>query len=62
MSNSNYLYNSVGYDTFGDLTKWLSDKLKIASVTIEFISKKEPDVENVEKIILALFKINLICH
>lgn len=56
MKNSNYLTNTVGYDTFGDLTRWLSDKFRIASVTIEFENKKDTDLENVERIVLSLLK------
>ncbi|HOV14166.1 MAG TPA: DUF2817 domain-containing protein [Spirochaetota bacterium] len=62
MNCSEYIYDTVGYETFGDLTGWLSDKLGIASVTIEFKSKKISDLDNVEKIVRQLLKVDFLTN
>ncbi|OHD24827.1 MAG: hypothetical protein A2Y34_08315 [Spirochaetes bacterium GWC1_27_15] len=52
--NSTYFFNSVGYDANGDLTCWLSEKLKIASLTIEFKTKRKTEVSEIANIISGL--------
>jgi|GEM_PF-886774 len=54
--NSDYVNDSLGYPTTGDFTAWLSDKMGIASATIEFKTKKYPENDTIEKIITELFK------
>ncbi len=55
---SSYKVGDIGYAASGDLTGWLSNKLSIPSATIEFKSKKNIETDEIEKIILGLFKIN----
>lgn len=56
--NSPYQNNTLNYDSFGELTTWLSDKLNIASATIELKTKTDAETNEIKRIIESLVKIN----
>lgn len=53
-----YKNSKVNYYVSGDLTEWLSEKLNIAGVTIEFKTKDKEEVEEIIKLIEILNGIN----
>src|SRR4030042_770840 len=59
-NNSSYNLGDISYNAFGDLTEWLSDKLGIVSATIEFKSKNNIEINELERIILFFLKINFL--
>lgn len=59
-NNSSYNLGDLSYISFGDLTEWLSNKLSIASATIEFKSKNNIELNELEKIIVSLLRLNFV--
>ncbi len=57
--NSDYLFDNIGYNTSGDMTGWLSDRLGIAALTIEFKSKIDLDIKNVKRMIKGILNIDI---
>lgn len=57
-NNSSYKIGDIGYNTTGDLTRWLSNKHDIPSATIEFKTKKNSEINEIEKIVTGLLRIN----
>ena len=56
--NSTYKSGDIGYNTTGDLTGWLSDKLGLTSVTIEFKTKTDIEIDEIKNIVVSLLKID----
>jgi predicted deacylase len=56
----NSSYKAVyDYPTTGDLERWLAEKHGIASATVEFKTKTDPDNLEVEELLKSLFPVNL---
>jgi len=56
--NCSYSNNSLNYDSYGELTTWLSNKHHIASATIELKTKTDAEASEIKNIIDSLVKIN----
>ncbi|HOF00506.1 MAG TPA: DUF2817 domain-containing protein [Spirochaetota bacterium] len=56
--NSSYRNTSLNYDSYGELTTWLSSKHHIASATIELKTKTNAETSEIKKIIESLVKVN----
>jgi zinc D-Ala-D-Ala carboxypeptidase len=56
--NSDYYFKSVGYNASGDMTEYISDKLKISAVTIELKTKQKAETEELVNVINQLQKVD----
>ncbi|MBN2545559.1 MAG: DUF2817 domain-containing protein [Spirochaetes bacterium] len=56
---TNYSRNKINYNTSGELTAWSSQKLNIPSVTIEFKTKVNTELNELLKIINSFLKISI---
>jgi D-alanyl-D-alanine carboxypeptidase len=57
--STGYYFNTVGYDTHGDLTRYLAEKWKIASVTVELKTKTDPETDTIHQTLQQLLLTDL---